>query len=108
MNVELIRGRGGRWNPAPPTTTPSGHLDDVAFGQQPLGSPSLLHPVFVLHSRCHRYCTPWALRQLSLGSRPVSEPAAGAGRWAALQAPWTLGNSDQRVLKVEALEAKDE
>lgn len=43
-----------------------------------------------------------------LGKQPVSEPAAGAGRWAALQAPWTLGNSDQRVLKDGVLEAKDE
>lgn len=36
----------------PPTTAPSGHLDDVAFGRQPLGSRSLLHPVlqfFTLH-----------------------------------------------------------
>lgn len=109
MNVELIRGRGRRWNPAP-TTTPR-HLvtlmmlllDGSHLAPQP--APPC---VPVLHSQCHRYCTPWALCQLSSGSRPVSEPAAGAGRWAALQAPWTLGNSDQRVLKVGALENKDE
>lgn len=92
MNVELIRGRGGRWNPAPPTT-PSGHLDDVAFGQQPLGSPSLLHPVFQFFALDvtitvlpgHSVSSAWEAG-LSLSLQLV----LGAGQLSKLPGPWGI------------------
>lgn len=96
VNVELIRGRGRRWNPAPAPTLapqPSGHLADAPLGRQPL-LPSPLPPC-----QCHGHCAPGHSSSVSSrGSLSRSlQLVLGTGQ---LSRPRALGNSDQRVLKV--------
>lgn len=81
--VESIRGR------VLSSLQPSGHPPDAPLWT----TATWLFPTASIHFQMPQSLSS-SCAFVSSGSRPRLQPAAGAGHWAVLQAPWTLGKSD--------------